>query len=324
MNSATPSSDPGASRSYVAFSRFAWGVFGYILFVIVYGAWVRITGSGAGCGEHWPTCNGELVPLAPSTKTIIEYTHRVTSGVLGPLVIAQFCWALWGAGRRRIVKWCAGITLLFVIFEALLGAGLVLASLVADDASGARALVVSLHLGNTLILTASAAFTAWFGRGRATPVLTHRFAGRRALWAITVGIVLVSLAGAITALGDTLFPIRPPSSGGGLVAHLAEGLQSDVHFLVRLRVVHPLLALGVGFAALFVLQRWTDASGQLGRLARWVVALLWTQLTVGLVNIVLAAPGWMQLAHLLVGEALWAALVIFLATAHTPPQQQTG
>jgi heme a synthase len=305
---------PPAGR-YPGFARYAWVVFGYILLVIVYGAWVRITGSGAGCGEHWPTCHGQLVPRSPSEKTIVEFTHRVTSGLLGPMVLGLWLWTWLGAGKRSVLRWLAGITVLFVVFEALIGAGLVLGALVANDDSWARAVVVALHLGNTLILTASAAFTAWFGGGRPWPSFSRRFAGRTALLLALLGLVVVSMTGAITALGDTLFPFHT-ADDGNLLTHLQQGFASDAHFLVRLRVLHPVLALGVGFAALAAVQRWTEGASGLARVARLGAALLWAQMTIGLVNIAMAAPGWMQLLHLLMAELLWASLVVLFATAH--------
>ncbi len=48
------------------FSRYAWGVLLWNVLVALWGAYVRATGSGAGCGSHWPTCNGEILPRAPA------------------------------------------------------------------------------------------------------------------------------------------------------------------------------------------------------------------------------------------------------------------
>ena len=62
-------------------ARYAWGVLGINLLVILWGAYVRATGSGAGCGSHWPLCNGEVVPRSAGLATLIEFTHRATSGV---------------------------------------------------------------------------------------------------------------------------------------------------------------------------------------------------------------------------------------------------
>lgn len=296
------------------FSNFAWAVLGYTLLVIMYGAWVRITGSGAGCGDHWPTCNGEVIPRTESTKTWIEYGHRLTSGILGPMAIALVVWAWLDRKQNRLTRWSATLTLLFVIFEALIGAGLVLAELVADDASGARAVVVSLHLVNTLILTTAAAFTAWFGAGRPVPAsLNVAFDGRGALWACLIGLILVSATGAITALGDTLFPVRSVVDSG-LWARVSDELSLGTHFLVRLRAVHPVLAVIVGVFTASVGARFAEHSlSTVARLGQRLSIVTWTQMVLGGLNIFLAAPGWLQLVHLLGAQLTWILTVLLWA-----------
>lgn len=296
------------------FATLAWAVLGYTLLVIMYGAWVRITGSGAGCGDHWPTCNGEIIPRTESTKTWIEYGHRLTSGILGPLAIGLVVWAFVDRRQTRVTRWCAVLTLGFIIFEALIGAGLVLGELVADNASGARAVVVSLHLVNTLILTSAAAFTAWFGAGNPIPAaLRVQFAGRGTLLACLGGLILVSATGAITALGDTLFPVRSVTDSG-LWARVNEELSLGAHFLVRLRAVHPVLAIGVGLLTASVGARFAEHSEpQVARLGQRLSILTWAQMVMGSLNILLAAPGWLQLLHLLGAQLVWIFAVLLWA-----------
>lgn len=315
--------DPASAR-WPGFSRYAWGVLVYTLLVILFGAWVRITGSGAGCGDHWPTCHGELVPRAPGVQTLIEYTHRLTSGILGPAVLVLLWWAYRGAGRRAVVRRFAALTVFFVVVEALIGAGLVLRELVADDDSLSRAVVVGLHLGNTLLLTASAALTAWFGLGRTWPGTRHGFPWQRALWLGLLGVMLVSMTGAVTALGDTLFPVRPTTESG-LLAHIRDDLSSGAHFLVRLRVVHPLLAVVLSGGLLWLAGRWDGArpDGELQQTGRWsprwlaraLKGLVWSQLVLGSLNIALGAPGWLQLVHLLLAQGVWLSLVLLYVAA---------
>jgi len=55
------------------FAKAAWGVLAYSILVILWGAYVRISFSGDGCGDHWPLCHGEVIPTAPSVKTLIEF-----------------------------------------------------------------------------------------------------------------------------------------------------------------------------------------------------------------------------------------------------------
>ncbi len=285
------------------FGRYAWGVLLYLVLVIVYGAWVRVTGSGAGCGEHWPTCHGELLPRSPATQTVIEFTHRVTSGLLGPLVIGLVVWA-WRARQPKAVVRMSVVTALWVVFEAALGAGLVLKGLVASDASLARAVVVGLHLVNTLILVAAAALTAYWGGGHGRPGLP---AMRGPVAIALVLMVLVGLTGAITALGDTLFPVSERAS----LHHIRAELASGQHFLLQLRVVHPAVAVLAGAYVLWVARRCERSLSGAGRKAgAWTYWFTLVQLGAGVVNIALGAPGWLQLLHLLLAQGVWIALVL--------------
>jgi heme A synthase len=305
-----------------AFARFAAVLLGYLLLVIVFGAWVRITGSGAGCGDHWPSCQGAVVPRSPNAATLIEYTHRLTSGVLGLLTVLLPLWAFRsypaGHGARR---WSV-CTLLLTAVEAGIGAGLVKAQLVADDASLARAVVVALHLVNTLLLTASAALTVAAARSAPLPAPTRAAASSRGsaeLWALGTllgALALVAASGAVTALGDTLFPV--PERGGAL-------LHGSEHFLVQLRVVHPILACVAGCAAValvrLLLGRGLSSGARPWALALGALSAL--QLVLGTVNIWLHAPGWLQLLHLLLAQLLWISAVLLtraVAQHRTAPE----
>jgi heme a synthase len=313
MTRAAPSSLGFPERARVPrFGTYAWVVLGYTVFVILFGAWVRITGSGAGCGDHWPTCQGVVVPHAPATQTVIEYTHRLTSGLLGPMCLVLVVWAYRGVfdRARRRLSW---LVTLFVVFEALIGALLVKKGLVADDTSKARAVVVGLHLGNTLLLTASGALLAWVGSGHRL-----RFSRRPSDVVALVLLLLVSMMGAVTALGDTLFPVAA-TEGAGMFARVRDGLDLGSHFLIRLRAVHPILATGV---ALWLLWRLDDPGagnqGLAARVRQLSKFFIWAQLGCGFANVALSAPGWMQLLHLGLAQGLW--ILVVLSTV-TPPQE---
>lgn len=312
----TPGHVPAAGSSRAWFVRFAAFTLGYTLLVIMFGAWVRISGSGAGCGDHWPTCHGELTLRSPTAQTLIEYTHRVTSGALGilALVLPLWAWRSFAPGHpARRYSW---LTLVLVCVEAAIGAGLVLRQLVASDASVARALAVALHLGNTLLLTASAALTVATARAGASSRAAARFEGRLGgglLAALLGALMLVSMTGAVTALGDTLFPVR--SVGTGWTAPPPD------HFLVQLRVLHPVLAgLCVCFAV-FVSRRFAEHSVT-RPWALLVGALSGAQLLLGGVNIVLNAPGWLQLLHLLLAQLLWISVVLLAWTVRRARRAQ--
>ncbi len=292
-----------------AFARFAWFFVGYLVAVILFGAWVRITHSGAGCGNHWPTCNGEVVPAAPAIETVIEFSHRLTSGLCGIFGLILIGWAVRLFGWTHLVVRTSLLTMLFIVFEALIGAGLVLGELVADNDSVARAVVVALHLSNTLILMACASLTAWFAGGQ-TPVPTQSEPHSPLLPMLGLAaLVLIAMSGAVTALGDTLFPIEA-SLGPGLLEKVQADLSPANHFLVRLRIGHPILAV---LGSLFVGWLLLSPVERTARWARAALALLVMELAVGLWNVAWAAPGWLQILHLLLAQALWVCTLIAFA-----------
>lgn len=292
------------------FVRFTWGVLIYNLLVILWGAYVRASGSGAGCGSYWPLCNGDVIPRAQYVETLIEFTHRLTSGVALMLVVIMAVWAF-RAYPKHPVRIGAAISLFFIITEALVGAGLVLFGLTGDNDSAARAVVISIHLVNTFLLLAGLALTLWWAIGGAPLRLRDRGLIGALLGVGIVGTLVVGMAGAVTALGDTLFL---PSSTGEV---LRQTSSSTVHFLQRLRIVHPTLAVivSVYLVAVAWLVRRRRRSSVTSTLALWVVALVVIQLGAGLVNVWLRVPIWMQLVHLLLADLLWIALIGLTASA---------
>jgi heme A synthase len=298
------------------FTRFAWLFVLYLIGVIMFGAWVRITHSGAGCGSHWPTCHGDIIPIAPSVETMIEYTHRLTSGLCGIFGLILLGWA-WAKYRASRVFYGMLVTLLFIILEGAIGAGLVLKELVADDSSAARAIVISLHLVNTLMLTGAASLTAWWSVGNERPRLRGGHAIKWLVGAGMVALVFTSMSGAVTALGDTLFPVTP-TDGGGLFAHVKDDLSATNHFLVRLRAVHPVLAILTAAFNLWLANHVIGAEA-LGKGAkRWAILLasmVGVEVLLGLLNVMLHAPGWAQLSHLFTAQVIWIAVLLMGASA---------
>ena len=284
------------------FRRFAWITLAYTVGVILWGAYVRATGSGAGCGEHWPTCNGVVVPRAPSVETMIEFTHRVTSGVSLLLVVALGWWARRAFPPGHRVRGAALGAVVFILTEALIGAGLVLFGLVADDASGARAVVLAVHLANTFVLLACLALTAAWADGRDARGAGSPFTS--AGWLALGACLAVGVSGAVAALGDTLFPTRSLAEG------LAQDFSPTAHALVQLRLHHPWIAVVVSLGLVAWAQRTRPRHDDLARPATTVTALVGVQLAVGAVNVLLLAPVWLQLVHLLLADALWIALVL--------------
>lgn len=305
-------STPGAlDRRRRRFALAAWGFVAYTVPVIVWGAWVRITGSGAGCGSHWPTCHGAVLPPTHDEKTVIEFVHRTTSGVVVLFALALAVWALRVFPRGHRARLGAVGAALFVLAEAALGAGLVVFGLVEDDDSVARAVVIALHLVNTFCLLGFGSLAAWSAQSAAPPRWRAAGAWRFVLLAALLGTLVTSMAGAVTALGDTLFPVDVTREGTWMETVTGD-LPAGTHFLVRLRIVHPLLALALGLFLVLAAGRLAALapSAALRRTAVLVVALVLAQLAAGLVTVLLAAPGWAQLVHLALADALWIALVV--------------
>jgi heme A synthase len=311
-----------------ALAKYAWAVVVYSLAVIAWGAFVRATGSGAGCGEHWPLCNGEVVPRTPQMETLIELTHRITSGLSLMLVVTLFVWTFRATPKRHPARAGATLSIIFIITEALVGAGLVLFGLVAKDESISRAVVMSIHLINTLLLVAALGLTAWWASGADASSLRERFARGRALqsqnfltalFVLTIiGTLILGISGAVSALGATLFP----------VTSLREGLRQDfsptAHLLVRLRVFHPFIAtldgvlLGLAAALTLAARKhiWTQ------RAAYLLIALVCAEFVAGIINLFLHAPVWLQLVHLVLADLMWLALVLLAASVLLPASPQ--
>lgn len=304
----------------IRFSRYAWGVLGLNLLVILWGAYVRATGSGAGCGRHWPLCNGEVVPRSPQLETVIELTHRVTSGFALAAVVVMLVWAFrsYPAGHR--VRLGATLSLVFIVVEALIGAGLVLLELVAMNESAARAYWMVAHLLNTFILLAVLTLTAWWASGGAAVRLRGAGAAGWAVASAMVGVLVVAATGAIAALGDTLFPSQSLAQG------LRDSFSPESHLLVRLRKLHPLLAIAAGAAAVLAARALTRARPAIAtrRAAAVVTGVYALQLVAGTLNVVLLAPVWLQLLHLLLADLLWIALVLLAASALAAPGPRYG
>lgn len=294
-----------------AFRVFAWVALFYTFAVILFGAVVRITGSGAGCGQHWPTCHGEVAHLPQSTETLIELTHRVTSGLCLPLVIVMAIWAYRRFPRGHGVRRVALLSVVFMVVEALVGASLVLLELVGANASASRAVFMSLHLVSTCSLTAVMAATAWGSReGRSLLWrVGHSSVARRIVGAL-VALVVVSMTGAITALGDTLYPVAAGTD-------LSQRVLPDGHFLEQLRIVHPVIAVLTSGWLLHVASHAEVHAGstQVEAWGRWIKLLVVLQVFAGAVNIGLGAPGWMQVIHLALATGLWVVTVLLYLAA---------
>ncbi len=288
------------------------------ILVVLMGAVVRITGSGAGCGQHWPTCNGEVAHLPKQLETWIELTHRLTSGldfigVLGLTVLA------FGLAPRHPARLATFAAMALMLVEVAIGAGLVLLKLVGSNTSHDRLVVMPAHLVTTSLLLGSLAAASYFSdesRLRRSVELSSLASARlqgALYWAVGAGLLLlvVSISGAITALGDTVYPVQ----GQGTLQHLQNDQAVGAHLLGKLRVVHPLLAL-LGVAGLWIAAsraREATPAAAVQRLGGALYGAGGLALAIGASNIWLGAPGYVQVVHLLMACLLWTSVVVLAA-----------
>lgn len=293
-----------------ALRRFAWGVLAYFIATILWGTVVRATGSGAGCGDHWPLCNGTVMQQSPTLHTVIEFTHRITAGLDLILIVGLLIWTWRRTVQGHLARWAAGIALFLTLTEGLLGALLVKLGLTAESRSPLRPPFEALHLSNTLLLVAALAATAHFLERRVG--YRWRDVHITAPVGTTIGmlaVMVVGVTGSLAALGDTLFP----------ATSLSESIKQDFaqqgNWLLRWRWTHPTIAILASIFLIWLLIRATRRSSAWDNrgLSALVVGLLVLQYVLGALDVYLLAPVWMQVVHLLGADVLWAALVVLTA-----------
>jgi cytochrome c oxidase assembly protein subunit 15/protoheme IX farnesyltransferase len=294
------------------FTFYAWGVVVFTLVVILWGDVVQATGSGDGCGAHWPTCNGEVLPMFRGLETFIEFFHRITSGLSLLMTIGLLVWSRRAFPKGHLARLGAGLAMLFMITESLVGAGLVLFRLVGEDASAARAIVAPIHLINTLFLIGSLTLTAWWsGHPEHRPVWKGQGLVGWALGLGFVGILVVAASGALTSLGDALFPVHSTTEAVG------RALTPGEHFLVQLRIYHPFIAVLVSVYVVLVanLIALLRPSRYTKPFARMAGVLFILQLGAGYLNVLQAAPLYTQLPHLLLSDLVLVTWLLLSVTA---------
>lgn len=275
-------------------------LFIYTLIVIVWGAWVRISHSGDGCGESWPFCKGELIPLGETAgKTWVEYTHRLMSGLYGIFVAALWIHVLRRFPKGHDVRKPATAVFFFMITEALLGAKLVLKGFVAANLSADRTFFMSLHQFNSMLLTGSVVLLWLSLKDPSRPFSLWK---PKHPWAPLV-LLIIAITGAWAALSATLFPTENLWEG------LMKDFSPDSHHLLRMRIAHPVTALiGGGGLALFLWLKGVERnSKKMTRLAVFFIG----SVSFGVLTLLSLSPIWMKLVHLTIAHLIWAALLLW-------------
>ena len=280
-------------------TRYAWAVVGYNVLVILWGALVRATGSGAGCGDHWPLCNGEVLPHHPRLATVIEFAHRSLTGISTAMFALLIGWGFRATRKGHPARRAAVIAGILLLTEAALGAVLVLGHYVEKNASAARVLVQGVHFTNTLLLLAATTVTAVLLR----PVRTA--SGNRLVatpfWLALAATIVVGATGSVAALADTIYP--SPTLSAAIAADFA----ASSPLLIRMRWIHPAASALLVIACMWLALAFVRAGQRTA--ARLVLANLLVQLVVGVANVLLLAPAWIQVLHLLGADVFWITLV---------------
>jgi heme A synthase len=298
------------------FARYAWFVLAYNILVILWGVFLRASKSGDGCGQHWLTCNGEVIPSAPQLKTIIEFSHRITSSLAGVFIIILLVWALksWFSKQQERKKHLLKVVIgsfIFVAIEGLLGAKLVLTGNTAETLTPERPFWMAAHLVNTFILLAFLTLTAWFASGGKKISFKTNTKALLFLILAVLGIFLVGISGSIAALSSMIFPS----------VSLTEGVTKDFsetsHILLRLRVSHPILSVMVGVFLVFLAGWLKSKAKENVSVARWanvLSILILIQFAWGALTLLTLAPIVMQLVHLLLADTIWIVFVLLAAS----------
>jgi heme a synthase len=306
MATAAISRPTGMLRSQSGAKRFAWIVVGYNVFVALWGAVVRATQSGAGCGNNWPLCNGQVVPVSPTWHTVIEFVHRQSVTVSLPLLGLMIAWTFRSTVKGQAARVFVVISTVLLLNEAFLGAVLVLKGYVTGNRSIGRVFVLSIHFSNTLLMLGAMTLTAvMLGTGQRWSELKARGADAIIAAVGLAATLVVGVSGSLAALGDTLFPVST------LKAAFAQDFNASSPWLLRFRGVHPVSAF---LAAAFV--SWLIVRARRGGFSRGTAVVLWllaVQFALGIADVLLLAPTWLQVVHLLGADLYWVALVVLVA-----------
>lgn len=299
------------------FAKYAWFVLAYNIVVILWGVFLRASLSGDGCGEHWMTCGGEVVPSAPQLKTQIEFFHRITSSLAGIIVIVLLVsaivkWRKNKTAQNKLLLRMSIASLIFIVIEGVLGGLLVLTGNTAANWTPTRPFWMAAHLINTFTLVAILALTAWFASGGKSFSLLK--ADRKVLFLMFLGIsgmFFVGMSGSIAALSSMLYPSSTLSEG------IAKDFSATSHYILRLRVFHPILSVLTSVYLIFIAGWLKKQSNEDPSVTRWANALsllILVQILFGALTLLTLAPILMQLGHLLLADAVWIAFVLMCAS----------
>ena len=263
---------------------------------ILAGAFVRATGSGDGCGATWPTCKGRIIPSLSDTSEIIEFSHRGISGIL--LIVTLYIFVnSRKLEKGSIAKRAANYLTFFVLFEALIGAVIVIFEWVGLNSSLPRIVAVPIHLVNTFGLLAS--YVILF------KILENKMDSIKNLWdrnfiIISILFLLTGATGSITALADVLYP------SASFIEGFLDDFDRTSEVLTRLRIFHPIVSTILSIA-LYIeskqLQKRFDIN------TNFLKFLIFAAVFLGVANVLSNIVLFLSIFHLALADLLWITYI---------------
>ena len=263
---------------------------------ILAGAFVRATGSGDGCGATWPTCKGKIIPALSDTSELIEFSHRSVSGVL--LVVTLIIFAKTRKFQKEsLVRTVTNYLTFFVIFEALIGAVIVIFEWVGLNSSLPRIIAVPIHLVNTFGLLGSYAILYKILQDDLQNI-KNMF--NKNFLLISSLFLLSGATGSITALADVLFPS----------ASFVEGFLADFdrtsEVLTRLRILHPIIS-SILSIVLYVYA--TGIRKKYNVKVKTLQTLILIAVFLGVINVLSNIVLPLSILHLAIADFLWISYI---------------
>ena len=263
---------------------------------ILAGAFVRATGSGDGCAATWPTCKGKIIPALSDTSELIEFSHRSVSGVL--LVVTLIIFAKTRKDQKdSLVRRVTNYLTFFVIFEALIGAVIVIFEWVGLNSSLPRIIAVPIHLINTFGLLGSYAILYKILQDDLQNI-KNMF--NKNFLLISSLFLLSGATGSITALADVLFPS----------ASFVEGFLADFdrtsEVLTRLRILHPIISSTLSIV-LYVYA--TGIRKKYNVSVKPLQTLILIAVFLGVINVLSNIVLPLSILHLAIADFLWISYI---------------
>lgn len=263
---------------------------------ILAGAFVRATGSGDGCGATWPTCKGKIIPALSDTSELIEFSHRSVSGVL--LVVTLIIFTKTRKFQKdSLVRTVTNYLTFFVIFEALIGAVIVIFEWVGLNSSLPRIIAVPIHLVNTFGLLGSYAILYKILQDDLQNI-KNMF--NKNFLLISSLFLLSGATGSITALADVLFPS----------ASFVEGFLADFdrtsEVLTRLRILHPIISSTLSIV-LYVYA--TGIRKKYNVSVKPLQTLILIAVFLGVINVLSNIVLPLSILHLAIADFLWISYI---------------